>query len=77
VNPILPADYPQFLTTLKAQIRATQVRAALAVNAELVQLYWRIGHSILDQEQQRGWGGKVIDQLAQDLRREFPELTGF
>ena len=77
MNSILPADYPQFLTTLKAQIRATQVRAALAVNAELVQLYWRIGHSILDQEQQRGWGGKVIDQLAQDLRREFPELTGF
>nr|GFC50499.1 hypothetical protein [Tanacetum cinerariifolium] len=66
-----------FLTTLKTQIRATQVRAALAVNAELVQLYWRIGHSILDQEQQRGWGGKVIDQLAQDLRRESPELTGF
>lgn len=77
MNPLLPADYPQFLTTLKVQIRATQVRAALAVNAELVHLYWRIGHSILDQEQQRGWGGKVIDQLAQDLRREFPELTGF
>lgn len=74
---LLPTDYPQFLTSLKEQIRATQVRAALAVNTELVTLYWRIGQRILAQEQQRGWGAKVIDQLAHDLRTEFPDLTGF
>jgi predicted nuclease of restriction endonuclease-like (RecB) superfamily len=77
MNPLLPADYQQLLTELKTRIRQTQVRAALAVNAELVQLYWHIGYRILQQEQQRGWGGKVIDQLAQDLRRAFPELAGF
>ncbi|TGE15970.1 PDDEXK nuclease domain-containing protein [Hymenobacter elongatus] len=73
----LPSDYPQFLTELKGHIRETQVRAALAVNSELVQLYWRIGRSILQQEQQQGWGAKVVARLATDLRTEFPAITGF
>ncbi|MFC6225886.1 YhcG family protein [Hymenobacter artigasi] len=73
----LPADYPGFLAQLTTRIRQTQVRAALAVNAVLVELYWRIGHEILHQQEQQGWGTKVIDHLAQDLRREFPALTGF
>lgn len=73
----LPSDYPQFLAELKGHIRETQVRAALAVNSELVQLYWRIGYQILQRQQQQGWGAKVVDQLAQDLRQEFPEASGF
>ncbi|SHJ41413.1 Predicted nuclease of restriction endonuclease-like (RecB) superfamily, DUF1016 family [Hymenobacter daecheongensis DSM 21074] len=73
----LPSDYPQFLAELKGHIRETQVRAALAVNSELVQLYWRIGYQILQRQQQQGWGAKVVEQLAQDLRQEFPEASGF
>jgi predicted nuclease of restriction endonuclease-like (RecB) superfamily len=73
----LPLDYPQLLAELKHHIRETQVRAALAVNSELVQLYWRIGHQILQRQDQQGWGAKVIEQLAQDLRQEFPEASGF
>ena len=73
----LPSDYPHFLAELKGHIRETQVRAALAVNSELVQLYWRIGRSILQQEQQQGWGAEVVVRLAQDLRQDCPSLTGF
>ena len=76
-TPSLPSDYLQFLAELKGHIRETQVRAALAVNSELVQLYWRIGRSILQQEQQQGWGAKVVARLATDLRTEFPAITGF
>lgn len=76
-TPSLPSGYPQFLAELKGHIRETQVRAALAVNSELVQLYWRIGRSILQQEQQQGWGAKVVTRLATDLRTEFPAITGF
>ncbi|UOR06805.1 PDDEXK nuclease domain-containing protein [Hymenobacter aerilatus] len=75
--PALPPDYPKFLSELKTQIRETQVRAALAVNSELVVLYWRIGRSILQQEQQQGWGAKVVTHLAADLRAAFPDMTGF
>lgn len=70
-------DYNSFLQALKDRIKGAQVRAALAVNSELVMLYWQIGHDILIEQQRRGWGAKVIDQLAADLRRAFPGTKGF
>ena len=69
-------NYPALLTRLRGLICTARVRAALAVNAELVMLYWRIGRDILDQQHQQGWGAKAVDQLAEDLRRKFPEMTG-
>ena len=82
MNPVhrpeqLPADYPQFLAEIKARIAAARTRAVLAVNSELIALYWEIGHEILEREDREGWGAKVINRLAADLRREFPEMTGF
>ena len=74
---ILPGEYGALLNDLKGRIRSAQTRAALAVNRELVLLYWHIGQRILAQQAQEGWGAKVIDQLARDLKAEFPELKGF
>jgi len=71
-----PADYPLFLAELKARIAAARTRAALAVNSELIKLYWEIGQDILERERQEGWGAKVIDRLSADLRRDFPEMRG-
>jgi predicted nuclease of restriction endonuclease-like (RecB) superfamily len=53
------------------------VRAALAVNGEVVKLYWQIGRSILERQRQYGWGAKVIDRLSADLRGAFPGMKGF
>ncbi len=75
--PDLPAGYAELLTDLKAGIRAAQVKASLSVNREMVALYWHIGRCIVTRQQQEGWGKKVIDRLAADLRREFPSATGF
>ena len=72
----MPAGYPQFLAEVKARIAAARTRAMLAVNSELIRLYWEIGHEILEREQHEGWGAKVINRLAADLRREFPDMTG-
>ena len=73
----LPVGYASFLDGLKARIRAAQVKAALAVNAELVLLYWRVGRDILARQEQKGWGARVIDRLSADLHAAFPEMTGF
>src|SRR5580658_2786504 len=74
----LPLDcYGQFLAELKSRIQAAQVRAALAVNRELVLLYWQIGRDILDRQERESWGAKVIDRLAADLKRAFPDIKGF
>lgn len=69
--------YEEYLGGLKARIRAAQIRSALAVNRELVALYWQIGRDVLRQQRRQGWGSKVIDRLSGDLRREFPEIKGF
>ena len=69
--------YDTFLHDLKARIRAARTRAALAVNRELVLLYWQIGRDILERQEREGWGAKVIDRLARDLRNEFPDMKGF
>ncbi|MEM9806807.1 MAG: PDDEXK nuclease domain-containing protein [Cyanobacteria bacterium P01_D01_bin.56] len=74
---IPPSNYEQLLADLKLRIRNAQVKAALAVNQELVLLYWQIGQDILLRQQQEGWGTKVIQRLAQDLKREFPNMKGF
>jgi predicted nuclease of restriction endonuclease-like (RecB) superfamily len=68
--------YRDLLANVKAQIRTARVRAALAANRELVLLYWQIGKEILTRQRQEGWGARVVDFLAQDLRVEFPEIRG-
>lgn len=52
------------------------MRAALSVNRELVLLYWEIGREILARQATEGWGAKVIERLASDLRAEFPDMKG-
>jgi predicted nuclease of restriction endonuclease-like (RecB) superfamily len=73
----LPPDYGAWLTELKGRIHAAQQRAALAVNRELVLLYWQIGRDILARQGREGWGTKVIERLALDLRNAFPDVKGF
>jgi predicted nuclease of restriction endonuclease-like (RecB) superfamily len=72
----LPADYPAFLQRLKEQIRGAQVGAALAVNRELILLYWRIGEAIVAQQERAAWGEAVLERLSADLRRAFPGVSG-
>lgn len=72
-----PTGYTDWLTDLKERIHSAQQRATLAVNRELVLLYWQIGHDILARQAEQGWGSKVIDRLAQDLRVAFVDMKGF
>lgn len=72
----LPDNYAPLLESLKTRIRQAQVKAALAVNRELVLLYWGIGKDILARQEQEGWGAKVIERLSNDLRRAFPTMKG-
>lgn len=69
--------YAALLASIKERIQTAQVRAAVAVNHELVFLYWGIGSEISRRQKQEGWGTKVIDNLARDLKTSFPEMQGF
>ncbi len=72
----LQNDYLKILDSLKGKIRQARIKAAIAVNTELLGLYWEIGNIILQQQKTEGWGTKVIKRLAQDLRAEFPDMKG-
>jgi predicted nuclease of restriction endonuclease-like (RecB) superfamily len=74
---LLPADYADWLSQLKRDITQSQQRATLSANAELVQLYGRIGRDILQRQSTQGWGAKVIDRLAHDLKDAFPDMRGW
>lgn len=74
---LLPDTYPALLQELKQRIREAQLRASVSVNRELVLLYWRIGRDILLRQERERWGAKVIDRLATDLKKAFPEMKGF
>lgn len=76
-TPALPEGYVEWLAQLKGDIAQARQRAALAVNAELVQLYHRLGGEIRQRRQAQGWGAKVIERLARDLSEAFPEIRGF
>lgn len=72
-----PLGYADWLAELKGRIHSAQQRAAHAINRELVRLYWQIGRDILARQALQGWGAKVIDRLAHDLRTAFPNMKGF
>ena len=74
---ITPSDYADWLADIKTRVVAARQRAALAANAELIQLYWQIGRDILQRQSVQGWGSKVIERLARDLREAFPDMKGF
>jgi predicted nuclease of restriction endonuclease-like (RecB) superfamily len=75
-NVQLPGGYAELLADLKATVQAARWQAQRVVNTELLRLYWRLGHTVLQRQQAEGWGTRVIDRLAADLRAAFPEMRG-
>ncbi|MEO8362327.1 MAG: PDDEXK nuclease domain-containing protein [Vicinamibacteria bacterium] len=72
----LPADYAEWLRSLKQRIQGARQRAALSANEEQIRLYHDIGRDILERQRAQGWGAKVIDRLSADLRAAFPDMKG-
>lgn len=73
----LPSDYGRWIQSIKDRVRNAQFRAMVAVNVELMLLYWDIGRAILDRQTAEGWGTKVVQRIATDLAAEFPGAKGF
>lgn len=70
-------EYKIWLINLKNRIRSAQLRASVAVNEQMIMLYWDIGKSIIEKQAEKKWGGKIIEQMAKDLKEELPETNGF
>ena len=70
-------DFKQWLVSLKARIRQSQIKAAIKVNEELLRLYWDLGHDIVVRQMDAQWGSGFFERLSQELRAEFPDMKGF
>lgn len=73
----LPADYADFLKTIKQRIHESRIKAYRAANKGLIDLYWNIGRDIALRQERDGWGKSVVEKISRDLREEFPGASGF
>ena len=70
-------DYKKWVVTIKNEIRSAQLKSAITVNTALINFYWQLGKSIVEKQHTHNWGTGTIDQLAFDLKKEFPNTDGF
>lgn len=77
MNKIDKTTYQNFVAEIKERIYESQYRALKSVNTELIELYWGIGESIIEKQEQHGWGKSVVENLSNDLQKEFPGVQGF
>lgn len=76
-NELISLEYNNFIVDIKNKIRNSQYEAMKAVNTTLINLYWGIGEEIYRQQQEKGWGKSIVEVLAQEIQKEFPNVKGF
>lgn len=69
--------YLKFIEEVKSEIRKQRISVVLNANSSMICLYWNIGRAILKKQEEEGWGAKIIDRMAKDLKDAFPEMSGF
>jgi predicted nuclease of restriction endonuclease-like (RecB) superfamily len=69
-------SYIHLLNSIKQRIKSSQHQVAMYVNSELLFTYWNIGYALNQERDRQGWGAKVVDQIAKDLKISFPEMKG-
>ena len=74
---MISPEYRQFIEDLKTRVVSARISAARAVSLDLILLYWDIGCGIVEKQKVLGWGDAVVEMVAADLRRAFPQITGF
>jgi predicted nuclease of restriction endonuclease-like (RecB) superfamily len=69
--------YREFIENLKSRVTMARLSASRAVNRDIILLYWDIGRAILENQRTFNWGDSVVEMIADDLKRAFPDVTGF
>ena len=74
---LIDKEYNSFIIDIKNKIRNSQYEAMKAVNKTLINLYWGIGKEIYNQQQEKGWGKSIVEVLANEIKKDFPDVQGF
>ena len=70
-------DYKAFIEEIKSKVKASQIKASIKVNEELLRLYWDIAKMVVTKQKEANWGEDFIGQISRDLKKEFPDIKGF
>ncbi len=70
-------EYREWIVSIKGRVQASQLKAAVAVNYAMLELYWFLGEQIIERQETVKWGDGVLKQMSKDLTTAFPDLTGF
>ena len=76
-NKYLTQDFKEWVNSLKAKIYAARNKLVFSINSQILELYWEIGRDIAEKQQNSHWGSGFIEQIAIELKHEFPDITGF
>jgi predicted nuclease of restriction endonuclease-like (RecB) superfamily len=70
-------DYADFIREIKNRVQSAQIKAIIAVNRELIGLYWELAEKIVAKQKNSQWGDGLLAQMSKDLQEEFPDMKGF
>ena len=70
----ITTEYKNWITEVKTKVRSSQIKAAVAVNTALIEFYWDLGKMLSEKENM--WGRKLVENVAKDLKMEFPDMQG-
>ena len=73
----MDVTYLNWIQDLKQKIRTAQLKASIAVNDQMILLYWDIGKNIVEKQEENHWGSKIVERMAKDLKKELPDTDGF
>jgi len=76
-NLIKDEEYRVWIVSIKSRVQAFQIKAAVAVNYAMLELYWFLGEQIIQRQETAKWGDRFLKQMSKDLASEFPEIKGF
>lgn len=74
---LLDTSYKHWLENIKHQIKAAQIKAAVSVSSQMLEMYWQLAEEIVIKQKTANWGEAVLEQLSIDLKLSFPTIKGF
>ncbi|MBB3696678.1 DUF1016 family protein [Flammeovirga yaeyamensis] len=76
-NELEKPEYIDWIIGLKSKIRKARNKLVQSLNNQLIELYWLIGQEVVEKQESSNWGSNFIEQIAKELRGEFPDVKGF
>lgn len=77
VTIITDESYRQWISDLSMRYQRSQIKAATAVNSEMLRFYWSLGRDVMTMQAESKWGTGFIKQLSRDLQHALPDVKGF